>query len=70
MAEETKQEVTVESLTKEIQALLKDISVIKDTTQRNDDRCVEISFFENPLNPNLLAYCFDVILGFDVRYRI
>lgn len=70
MAEETKQEVTVESLTKEIQALLKDISVIKDTTQRIDDQCVEISFFENPLNPNLLAYCFDVILGFDVRYRI
>lgn len=70
MAEETKQEVTVESLTKEIQALLKDISVIKDTTQRNDDQCVEINFFENPLNPNLLAYCFDVILGFDVRYRI
>lgn len=70
MAEETKQEVTVESLTEEIKVLLKDISVIKDTTQRNDDQCVEINFFENPLNPNLLAYCFDVILGFDVRYRI
>lgn len=70
MAEEARQEVTVESLTKEIQALLKNISVIKDTTQHNDDQCVEINYYENPLNPNLLAYCFDVILGFDVRYRI
>ena len=70
MAEETKQEKTVESLTEEIKALLGYISVIKDTTQRDDDQCVEINFFENPLNPNLLAYCFDVILGFDVRYRI
>lgn len=70
MAEEARQEVTEESLTKEIQALLKNISVIKDTTQRNDDQCVEINYYENPLNPNLLAYCFDVILGFDVRYRI
>lgn len=70
MAEEIKQDATVESLTEEIKVLLKDISVIKDTTQRNDDQCVEINFLENPLNPNLLAYCFDVILEFDVRYRI
>lgn len=70
MAEEIKQEKTVEFLTEEIKALLKHISVINDTTQRNDDQCVDIDFFENPLDPNLLAYCFDVILGFDVRYRI
>ena len=70
MIEEAKQEVTIESLTEEIKTLLKDISIIKDTTQRNDDQRVEINFFENPLDPNLLAYCFDVILGFDVRYRI
>lgn len=70
MAEETKQEKTVESLTEEIKMLLGDISVIKDTTQSDDGQCVEINFFENPLSPNLLAYCFDVILGFDVRYRI
>ncbi len=70
MGEETKQEKTIESLTEEIKTLLEDISVIKDTTQRVDDQCVEINFFENPLHPNLLAYCFDVILGFDVRYRI
>ncbi len=70
MGEETKQEKTIESLTEEIKTLLEDISVIKDTTQRVDDQCIEINFFENPLHPNLLAYCFDVILGFDVRYRI
>lgn len=39
-----KQESTVESLTEEIKALLKDISVINNTTQRNDDLCVEINF--------------------------
>ena len=70
MVEEIKQEMTVESLAEEIKAQLKDISVIKETTQHNDDQRVEINYFENPLNPNLLAYCFDVILGFDVRYRI
>ena len=69
MAEEIKREITVESLTAEIKTILKDISVVQDSTLRNDDQCVEISFLENPLNPNLLAYCFDVILGFDVRYR-
>ena len=70
MTEGIKQEATIESITEEIKVLLREISVIKNTTQRNDDQCVEINFFENPLNPNLLAYCFDVILGFDVRYRI
>lgn len=25
---------------------------------------------KNPLDPNLLSYCFDNVLGFDVRYRI
>ena len=25
---------------------------------------------DNPLSPNLLAYCFDIILGFNVKYRI
>lgn len=70
MAGEIQQEATRESITNEIKVLLKDVSVVKDTTRRNDAQCVEINFFENPLNPNLLAYCFDVILGFDVRYRI
>ena len=70
MTEEIKQEKTEECLTEEIRELLKDISAINANTQRNDDQCVDINFFENPLDPNLLAYCFDVILGFDVRYRI
>lgn len=70
MMETLEKEATIESVTEEIKKLLKDISVVNDITQRNDDQRVEINFFENPLNPNLLAYCFDVILGFDVRYRI
>lgn len=70
MEEEIKQEKTVEHLTEEIKVLLNDISVPNANTQRNDDQCVDINSFENPLDPNLLAYCFDIILGFDVRYRI
>ena len=70
MVKEINENITIESLVLEIQTILKDISVIKDTTQRDDAQHIEINFFENPLNPNLLAYCFDVILGFDVRYRI
>ena len=70
MTKEIKQEITTELLTEEIKNLLKDICEIKSTTQRNDNRSVEINMFDSPLNPNLLAYCFDVILGFDVRYRI
>ena len=31
---------------------------------------MEINYSENPLNPNLLAYYFDNILGIDVKYRI
>lgn len=70
MAEKVNQDITVESLTEEIKSILKDISVIKESTRRNDEQCVEINYWENPLKPNLLAYCFDVILGFGVRYRI
>lgn len=70
MSNKLKQNATVETLTTEIKTILSGISVLKDNTQRNDNHRVEINFFENPLNPNLLAYCFDVILGFDVRYRI
>lgn len=68
--QEINQPKTIEGLTEEIKSILKDITIIKDTTIRHDNQRVDINFFENPLNPNLLAYCFDVILGFDVRYRI
>lgn len=70
MAKEIRENATIEILTSKIKSILKDVCVIKDNTQRNDDKRVEINYFENPLNPNLLAYCFDIILGFDVKYRI
>ena len=70
MENEAKKELSVESLTEEIKLILSDISVVKETTKCDDDQRVEINFLENPLNPNLLAYCFDEVLGFDVRYRI
>ena len=70
MTKGIRENATAESLISEIKSILKDISVLKQNTQRNDNQRVEINYFENPLNPNLLAYCFDVILWFDVRYRI
>ena len=70
MKNEAKKEISVESLTEDVKLILNNISVVKETTKRDDDHRAEINFLENPLNPNLLAYCFDEILGFDVRYRI
>ena len=62
--------MSIESITAEIENLLKDITVVTDETERDDSTRENINLFENPLDPNLLAYCFDIILGFDVRYRI
>ena len=50
--------------------MLKDITTVSESTKRDDDARLEISAYENPLNPNLLAYCFDNILGFEVQYKI
>ena len=58
------------AVTSQIKSLLKEISTVSDQTQRNNDNCAVIQYAENPLGPNLLAYCFDIILGFDVRYKI
>lgn len=62
--------MSIESITAEIKDLLKDITVVTEETERDDSVRENIDLFENPLDPNLLAYCFDIILGFDVRYRI
>ena len=58
------------AVTSQIKSLLNEISTVSDQTQRNNDNCAVIQYAENPLEPNLLAYCFDIILGFDVRYKI
>lgn len=60
----------ISTVTEQIKSLLKDISTVSEQTQRNDENRTEIQYTDNPLEPNLLAYCFDAILGFDVRYRI
>lgn len=54
----------------QIRELLKDFSEVSDRTSMHKELLFGIDYLSNPLNPNLLAYCFDVILGFDVRYRI
>lgn len=61
---------TIDSLTKEIKYHLKNITQVTDQTLHDDSQLIEIGYLKNPLNPNLLAYCFDVILGFHVQYKI
>ena len=53
----------------ELKALLHDIKPLNSKTEKTNNIDI-ISYYENPLNPNLLSYCFDIILGFDVQYRI
>lgn len=60
----------ISTVTEQIRSLLKDISAVSDQTQRNDQNREVIQYQDNPLEPNLLAYCFDIILGFNVQYRI
>lgn len=54
----------------EIKELLQDITNVTPDTTQDDNSSEEIGYRVIPLNPDLLAYCFDVILGFKVRYRI
>lgn len=61
---------SISAITHEIKCLLKYISCVTEQTQRDDTHQERIDYCENPLNPNLLSYCFDCILGFDVQYRI
>lgn len=54
----------------QIKELLHSFSEVTDVTKTNKDNWVTINYYDNPLNPYLLSYCFDVVLDFDVRYRI
>lgn len=60
----------MQSIINEIKNLLKDVSCVTDKTRKDTCDISQISFWDNPLLPNLLSYCFDNILGFDVKYRI
>lgn len=60
----------IAALTEQIKTLLKDFSTVSEDTHMQKESLEPISYFENPLRPDLLAYCFDNILGFKVRYRI
>ena len=60
----------ISTIVSEIKELLQGITNVTSDTARNDTSRKEIGYWENPLNPNLLAYCFDAILGFNVRYKI
>lgn len=53
-----------------IKKLLENIKPVSEHTQRDDTKREDITYIDNPLDPNLLAYCFDNILGFNVRYRV
>jgi hypothetical protein len=60
----------ITSLALEVKEIFQGITKITSETTRNDKNCKEIGYGEIPLSPELLAYCFDVILGFNVRYKI
>ena len=63
--------MNIQDIEEKIKALLSDFSqVTTNTLKIDEEQQAVISYKENPLNPNLLAYCFDNTLGFDVQYRI
>lgn len=56
---------------KELRNLLRHISPVSVKTYRQpEDETEVIDGRSNPLDPNLLQYCFDHVLGFDVSYQI
>lgn len=55
----------------ELKTLLQDITpATEDTVKPQPSDTAVIDASSNPLNPNLLSYCFENILGFTVRHRI
>lgn len=52
----------------QIKLLWKDITPVTEKT-KSINHSAEIDMNENPLNANLLGYCFNAILGFEVCYR-
>ena len=59
----------MESILMELKETLKDFRVINEKTYKGNEN-VKIDYTENPLNPNLLSYCFRNVLGFEVYFRI
>lgn len=70
MTMEEENNIAISAIMHEIKSLLKNFKTVSKETKRNDAERIDIDYSDNPLNPNLLAYCFDIILGFDVKYRI
>ena len=63
--------MNIQEIKEKIKELLADVSQVTiNTIKTDEDQQAIISYKENPLNPNLLSYCFDNILDFDVHYRI
>lgn len=63
--------MSIQDIEEKIKALLSNFSQLTTNILKIDEeQQAVISYKENPLNPNLLAYCFDNTLGFDVQYRI
>lgn len=53
----------------ELKETLIDFKIINEKTYKGNEN-VKIDYMENPLNPNLLSYCFKNVLGFEVYFRI
>ncbi|MBE5885915.1 MAG: hypothetical protein E7284_05860 [Lachnospiraceae bacterium] len=59
----------MDSILMELKETLKDFKIINEKTYKGNEN-VKIDYMENPLNPNLLSYCFKNVLGFEVYFRI
>ena len=62
-------EKNMDSILMELKETLKDFKIIDEKTYKGNEN-VKIDYMENPLNPNLLSYCFKNVLGFEVYFRI
>lgn len=62
-------EKNMDSILMELKETLKDFKIINEKTYKGNEN-VKIDYMENPLNPNLLSYCFKNVLGFEVYFRI
>lgn len=58
------------TIAEKIKLLLKNITSPNSKTINDGFETYKIKWFENPLNPNLMDYCFTNILNFKVEHRI
>ena len=54
-------EKNMDSILMDLKETLKDFKIINEKTYKGNEN-VKIDYMENPLNPNLLSYCFKNVI--------